>query len=48
MSANRDLWEASGNGDLNGVRKAVEAGADVIAIDKDDGDKRAALHYASW
>ncbi len=47
MSANRDLWRASRRGDINGVKKAVEAGADVNAIDKDDAEKRAALHYAS-
>ncbi len=47
MSANRDLWEALRKGDINGVRKAVEAGADVNAINEDDCHKEAALHCAS-
>ncbi len=47
MDAKRDLWEASRSGDINGVRKAVEAGADVNAIDEDAVYKKAALHYAS-
>ncbi len=45
--ANRRLWKAAEQGDLAGVQRALDDGADLNAIDEEDWVKRAALHYAS-
>ncbi len=45
--ANRRLWDAAEQGDLAGVQRALEDGADLNATDEKDRWKRAALHYAS-
>lgn len=46
--ATKDLWQASRNGDVAGVKAALAAGADIEGIDfSDNSNGRRALNYAA-